>query len=659
MKKGLLTTLTVAITFACLSSAFAMAPTIRDIPDVTIGDMEDYVGSDNNYFVFTNAFEFDKYVADGDSTISELMWTFDEHSMSGEPTDTPWFSINGKGAVHVGDTAMAADSPTPTTEHQTPTATYELRKGVSAYASFRDIVFSPGTGVPPPAFPDPTEPAETNHATGKVVRFYVSDGTNVASKEIIVNTVDNGWDALSGGSKFTVAQDDTFTTDSSNFTSGATVGWVPLDPDNQTGKSTTYDAANTAYRVTISSGAGIRINGWQTANSEWLPYTMVGTGNVARGKFYMFRTGQANMADFNQIPNMRFRLAQRFAVTSLLEVFCHSTDVLSIQQLSWELRPSQDPANPSIYRVDLDPIDVPQMSLVPQPPYPEGILRAFEAYSLEAQENGSIELTESVIGYYPKTEVDPAFATKTKTYVTGVSDAGDLKVFNSDTEGAFRKLYVMFGGGGNLGTEILPLPGSGVPTYTENSAGLTLDSTAVATDRFAQVIREFAENLGVNSDRFRVAPDKQYMYRFHVTSTTNSNTNPEMRLRAYSVKFQWAQKLVVGGSLAAGSLNNTVARQALPGVGCQNPDKDGSENGGYYNLIIHTPMSTDIQASQPYLAAQPGPEDPLPASGVSRRDLKFGIDLQDTISGSPTYYQEAGNFRLDKVNVYAHDLVVD
>jgi hypothetical protein len=658
MKKGLLTTLTVAITFACLSSAVAMAPTIRDNPDVTIGDMEDYLGSDNNYFVYTNAFEFDKYVSDGDSTISALMWTFDEHSMSGEPTDTPWFSINGQSAVHVGDSAMAADSPTPTTEHQNPSIN-ELR-GVSAYASFRDIVFSPGTGVPPPAFPDPTEPAKTNHDTGKVVRFYVSDGTNVASKEIIVNTIDNGWDALSGGSKFTVAQDDTFTTDSSNFTAGSTVGWVPLDVDNQIGKATTYDAANTAYRVAISSGSSIRINGWQTANSEWLPYTMVGTGNVARGKFYMFRTGQASMTDFNQIPNTRFRLAQRFAVTALLEVFCHSTDILAVQQLAWELRPSQDPNSPSIYRVDLDPIDVPQMSLVPQPPYPEGILRAFEAYALEAQENGSVELTESVIGYYPKVELESGFATKTKAYATSGSDAGDLKVFNSVTEGAFRRLFVLNGPGGALGTEILPLPGSGVPTYTENSAGLTLDSTAVATDRFGLCVREFAENLGVNSDRFRVAPDKQYMYRFHVTSTTNSNTNPELRMRAYSVKFQWAQKLVVGGSQGAGSLNNTVAREALPGNGCMNPDKDGAENGGYYNLIIHTPMSTDIQASQPFLAAQPGPGDPLPASGVSRRDLKFGIDLQDTISGSPAgYVLEAGNFRLDKVNVYEHNLVAD
>jgi len=656
MKKGLLTTLTVAISFACLSSAFAMAPTIRDIPDVTIGDAEDNVGTDNNYFVFTNAFEFDNYASDGDTTVSDLLWTFDEHSFVGE-ADTQWFSINGQAPVHVGDTAMAADSPTPTAEHVNPSSN-ELR-GVSAYASFRDVVFSPGTSAPPPAFPAPADPAKSNHEAGKLIRFYVSDGTNVASKEILVNTVDNGYDALSGGSPFVIAQDDNFTTDSSNFTPGGTTGWVPLDPINQTGKVTDYDAANTAYRVTISSdSANIRINGWQSANSEWMPYSMVGTDNVARGKFYIFRTGQANMSDLNQVPNTRFRLSQRFAVSAILEVFNHApAEGTAVQQLCWELGPSSDPNNPSIYRVDLDPIDVPQMDAIVNPPYPEGILRAFEAYSLEAQENGSIEMTESVIGYYPKTEIAPGFATKTKAYATSASDAGDLKVFNSLTEGAFIQLYTLLGPGGQLGSEITPLPGSGIPTYTESAAGITLDSTAVATDRFGLVVREFAENLGVESDRFRVAPDKQYMYRFHVTSTTNSNTNPELRMRAYSVKFYWAQKLVVGGSLAAGNSNNTIAAQALPGNGCLNPDKDGSELGGYYNVIIHTPMSSDIQASQPFLAAQPGPGDPTVT--LSRRDLKFGIDLQDTISGSPSYVNEAGNFRLDKVTVYEHKLVLD
>ena len=84
----------------------------------------------------------------------------------------------------------------------------------------------------------------------------------------------------------------------------------------------------------------------------------------------------------------------------------------------------------------------------------------------------------------------------------------------------------------------------------------------------------------------------------------------------------------------------------------QNPDRDGTETGGYYNLIMHSPIDPYIQSSQPYLRAQPGPQDPLPVSGTSKRDIKFGIDLIDTISGSSQYYMENGNFRLDKVDIY-------
>jgi hypothetical protein len=60
----------------------------------------------------------------------------------------------------------------------------------------------------------------------------------------------------------------------------------------------------------------------------------------------------------------------------------------------------------------------------------------------------------------------------------------------------------------------------------------------------------------------------------------------------------------------------------------------GPRTGGYYSLILHTPMSIDIQASQPNLIAQPGPGDLMPVTGTSRRDMRFGIDLQDTISGA-------------------------
>src|SRR5262249_42391979 len=141
-----------------------------------------------------------------------------------------------------------------------------------------------------------------------------------------------------------------------------------------------------------------RINGWTAANDQWLPYAAVGTGNFVRAKWYIFRTSQLNQNDLNQIPNMRLRVSQRFAVNAMLEVFNHlSGDDFTVNAMAAELRPSNYALAPLIYRVDLDPADGPAMN---NPG--EGISRGFEAYSLssEPQENGSIEATESIIGLY-------------------------------------------------------------------------------------------------------------------------------------------------------------------------------------------------------------------------------------------------------------------
>ena len=75
----------------------------------------------------------------------------------------------------------------------------------------------------------------------------------------------------------------------------------------------------------------------------------------------------------------------------------------------------------------------------------------------------------------------------------------------------------------------------------------------------------------------RVEPDKQYTVRFHVTGTQQSNRQPQMRLRARSVRFMWTQKFEIGGAWATnGAENHAIALQSLPGIGCQNPDKTGA-----------------------------------------------------------------------------------
>ena len=72
----------------------------------------------------------------------------------------------------------------------------------------------------------------------------------------------------------------------------------------------------------------------------------------------------------------------------------------------------------------------------------------------------------------------------------------------------------------------------------------------------------------------------QYKVRFHLTAIQQSNRQPQIRMRARSVKFNWTQKYEIGDAWAGGTANNTIAQQLLPGIGTMNPDKTGSENGG-------------------------------------------------------------------------------
>lgn len=119
----------------------------------------------------------------------------------------------------------------------------------------------------------------------------------------------------------------------------------------------------------------------------------------------------------------------------MLEVFHQNPFDPGNAALARELRPSSVPANPSLYRVDYDPVDVPY--LVANATV-EGMARAFEAYALFPQENGYIVLTESSTGRYPLTLVHKQ-VTPTKRYLMDVVGAGDLAVFDP-AELSLRKL---------------------------------------------------------------------------------------------------------------------------------------------------------------------------------------------------------------------------
>jgi hypothetical protein len=78
MTKGLYTLFVAAIALLGVTTASATAPTIGTIPDVIIGDAENNGPSDNNFFVFTDAFSFDAYAEDDLTADASLKWSFDE-----------------------------------------------------------------------------------------------------------------------------------------------------------------------------------------------------------------------------------------------------------------------------------------------------------------------------------------------------------------------------------------------------------------------------------------------------------------------------------------------------------------------------------------------------------------------------------------------------
>ena len=80
-------------------------------------------------------------------------------------------------------------------------------------------------------------------------------------------------------------------------------------------------------------------------------------------------------------------------------------------------------------------------------------------------------------------------------------------------------------------------------------------------------------------------------------------------------------------------------------------------------MLVHTPMCVDIRgdmagdlaARMPQLSAQPGPG----TDAESYRDLKFGLDVIDTLSNGFEAWRESGNFRVERIEVLAYDLIDD
>ena len=436
-----------------------------------------------------------------------------------------------------------------------------------------------------------------------------------------------------------------------SYTTG-TVGWGPFAPDAPGFTEVGYGSGALLARLYPTSPGVSRVAGWLASTATSMPYATVGAGRHARAKFWVYSGGQTDPADRAQVPNMRLRVSNRFAVTSILDVLHHNSVDPQGDALASDFRPSSDPAKPSVYRVDLDPIDVPFLVANGAT---EIVNRGFEAYGTEPQENGYVALAESTLGSYPALGEATTPDTLIKVYDPAANDLSNFAV-------TARRLAP-------IGNTFVEEAGT-LPTVTGGPGmGVTLDTTAIPADRIGVAAADFTGGAAADTDRTlraRIEPNRLYKIRFHATSVQACSLQSMVRFRARTAKFQWTQRTEVGGAWAIGvdpaTGNAAIAIQAAPGTGCLNPDqRTPGEAGGWYNVLMHSPMNADIRpefdtavdlaARMPNLTAQDPPGVNTGGLATSRRDILMGVDLVDSISVGPNAGLEQGNVTVDRIEV--------
>jgi hypothetical protein len=356
-------------------------------------------------------------------------------------------------------------------------------------------------------------------------------------------------------------------------------------------------------------GEGVRVPSWMSPGVPYVPFE----NQVYRFSAHISRAGQPDPEDQSQIPNLRLRLQARFAQANTAEYFFDTTQFdPSAAPHMWLNAPSTDPNQPTLYRVDFDPLDVPAMTS----PDVQEIRGTVENYSIYPNQQGALEIVETSIERYSA----PA---DSEGQVVRTFNAADLTSGIVDT--------LNFANTNPRDREPLAHP-----TVSVGTRGVTLDSTMVSGKGVALAAYDFVAPDG-NDPVFK--PGKMYRVRYHLTSDTPADNNPQVRLRARTIKFGYANKLEIGSAKAAGDRNNLIAAQALPGIGTQNPAKQLAEaNGGFYDQYFLPP--------------------PILPESQDWRKIRFGIDLVDGVYPVSTSRQSSvsGRFTLDFIEVREFDL---
>jgi len=716
MNRGFLATLfAAAFSFAGLQAAHSAAPVISNLPDyIRVGDGEAADrpgGSDNNFFIFTNTFQFSASVHDPDTADTALEWSFGEYNGVGV-SPAGRYAVNGVAAITQGtaatDALYLAGGPTDAGANQINSGAVG---SAGDWATIRDTHFSPGTGIGP--FPEPSNQAKTDAALGKNVIFWVTDGEHVTSDTVHITTVDDVLDEASSDVPETVelyGEDTGF------------LGWEKNGLDD--GPEVGGPASDDVVDVTTETGRLIvevraatsrtRIMGFRNASIGVYP----GADKYIRGKFYIY-TSNASTAAVNTVPGFRIRIDNVNAVQAETNVlpansgntgptapnatanwngtgqpfnfFTHlaNAPILETRQTT-DLRPSGNSAKPSLYRVDLDPVDVPAA-------VGSKIFAVFQSFTTADPSAGFLSMTECTVLTYPALDNADGSQLFVWDRTLGTTAAQDVNAgfaaFNAsnDLRDGYRQ-YIQ------LGAPYDGTPAASLASFTNDGTGMTVDTGANHPANDIGVALLNIEKGVVNQPtagahypkQLRVLPNKLYKARFYATSdmiawSNNINTVRQGNLRfrfqvsnynSYlqfigPVAYHYNTPAVIAGDPYVLSTGD-ILRQAIPSTGASNPDnlvngvnyaaQQSGQGGGWYTIIATSPISDDIRQDKPGTTAQKFPalmaEGGPGAAGESFRSIILGADAtkfpMNLLVGNSNSSQTAQFFSNNRAHLRIH-----
>jgi hypothetical protein len=231
MKKGLTITLAlIAVVLSGVTGAFAYAPVMGQIPDVYVGDAEDNLTMDLNYFNLPDAYDFRDYVLDWDDATTTLLWSF--RIAGAVPGITKINGLNDLGAPPPGSGGTPVN----------PNPARELTQGGTDFTpTYRHYPYFP------PAFPPLPAPPPSAPTTNTVLTYFASDGTTADSCQAMLVWVDGGTDNISYSVEQLAAPTYDFSSDGTADFGTFTIGGFT---------AVTFDTGGGTYLAMESGAAG-------------------------------------------------------------------------------------------------------------------------------------------------------------------------------------------------------------------------------------------------------------------------------------------------------------------------------------------------------------------------------------------------------------------